>query len=67
MRSPPGTSGVFSPQWKLAQIPIPDKTRQVQVIAEGPTGIEAYGGLMTINQMFTLGDAAAVPNQWAHL
>jgi lysophospholipase L1-like esterase/poly(3-hydroxybutyrate) depolymerase len=61
MENPMPGSGVFSPQWKLAQIPIPDKTRQVQVIAEGPTGIEAYGGLMTINQMFTIGDAAAPP------
>jgi lysophospholipase L1-like esterase len=60
MENPMPGSGVFSPQWKLAQIPIPE-TRHLQVIAEGPTGSEAYGGLMTINQMFTLGDAAAPP------
>ncbi len=57
MENPMPGGGASSPQWKLTQIPIPDKTKQVQVIAEGPTGSEGYGGLMTVNQTFTVADA----------
>ncbi len=51
MENPHPATGPISPTWKLSRIPIPRDVKQVQVIAEAPTGSN-LGGQTTMNLAF---------------
>ena len=53
-QNPYPTEGSVVPNWKLANIPLSVGTNLIQVIAEAPSGVANYGGLMTLNQPFTV-------------
>ncbi|HYV37854.1 MAG TPA: hypothetical protein VE988_19370 [Gemmataceae bacterium] len=57
MENPYPATGPISPTWKLTAIPIPRDVKQVQVIAEAPSGSN-LGGLTTMNLTFKVKDSA---------
>jgi len=56
MENPFPATGAISPNWRLEKIPLSGGVRQIQVVGEFPSGVTNYGGISTINQMFTVVD-----------
>jgi hypothetical protein len=53
-QNPYPATGSVSPNWRLENIPLQTGTNIIQVLAEAPSGVDAYGGLITLNQQFTI-------------
>lgn len=54
LQNPFPAEGSVSPNWRLENIPLQPGTNVIDVIAEAPSGVEAYGGLTTLNQQVTV-------------
>jgi hypothetical protein len=54
IQNPFPATGAISPNWRLEKIPLSGGVKQVQVVGEFPSGVTNYGGMSTINQMFTI-------------
>ena len=53
-QNPYPATGSVSSNWRLENIPLQIGTNIIQVHAEAPSGVDAYGGLTTLNQQFTI-------------